>query len=232
MSSGIVKIFFIINVLLSGQSCLSDRDPASLFSNAHGPCQTIIAVRPPAAVHPQDSAGIILDDVISKGAPMARVEYPVTPAVRLLRDRKIPFTPYLYEFQPHGGTRHAAASLNFAEHAIIKTLVMEKDVRQPLIVLMHGDCEVSTKQLARQISAKRIFPCDIASAEKHTGFQVGGISPFGTRSQMPVYVEASILDLTMIYINGGKRGFLVGINPQDLQNALNPLPVNVAVDCS
>ena len=162
---------------------------------------------------------------------MTRVAYPVTPAVRLLRARKIPFTPYLYKFRPHGGTRHASASLNLAEHAIVKTLVMQADEGHPLIVLMHGDCEVSTKQLARQISAKRIFPCDIASAEKYTGFQVGGISPFGTRTPMPVYVEASILDLPTIFLNGGKRGFLVGINPQDLKGALSPSVVNVAVDC-
>jgi Cys-tRNA(Pro) deacylase len=185
----------------------------------------------PISKRPILKLALIFDHLISEGTPMARVEYPVTPAVRLLRDRQIPFTPYLYEFRPHGGTQHASTSLNLAEHAIVKTLVMAKDAGHPLIVLMHGDCEVSTKQLARQISAKRVYPCDSASAEKHTGFRVGGISPFGTRTRMPVYVEASIFDLPTIYINGGKRGFLVGINPQDLRNALEPFPVHVAVDC-
>ena len=157
--------------------------------------------------------------------------YPITQAVRELKAGKINFRPHLYPYEDHGGTRQAASVLNVSEHRVVKTLVMEIDSKRPFLVLMHGDCEVSTKQLARQISAKRIFPCDIASAEKYTGFQVGGISPFGTRTPMPVYVEASILDLPTIFLNGGKRGFLVGINPQDLKGALSPSVVNVAVDC-
>jgi Cys-tRNA(Pro) deacylase len=135
----------------------------------------------------------------------------------------------MYRYEEHGGTRHAAEMLQVPEHAVIKTLVMETDSYDPFLVLMHGDCEVSTKQLARFLGVKRVSPCDAASAHKYTGYQVGGTSPFGTRKQLPVYVESTILALDKIYINGGKRGFLVEIDPQDLQKALPVKNVEAAI---
>src|SRR5690606_32705911 len=128
--------------------------------------------------------------------------------------------PYLYMYEDHGGTRHAADSLNVPDHAVIKTLVMETDAHKPLLVLMHGDYEVSTKQLARVLDVKRVEPVDAARAEKYTGYQVGGISPFGTRMALPVYVEGSVLTFERIYINGGKRGFLMEIAPSVLRSVL------------
>ena len=120
-------------------------------------------------------------------------------------------------------------ALNVSEHAVIKTLIMEDEAARPLIVLMHGDCQVSTKELARQIGCKRIEPCKPEVANRHSGYLVGGTSPFGVRKKMPVYLEQSILDLPLIYINGGHRGFLVGIHPHDLVSLLAPVPVNVAL---
>lgn len=133
-------------------------------------------------------------------------DYPITCAVRVLREKKIVFEPLLYEYKEHGGTRRSAEELRVDEHSVIKTLVMENDSRQPLIVLMHGDLEVSTKELARALGVKSVSPCDPATAEKHTGYQVGGTSPFGTRKPLPVYAERTIFDLPKIIINGGKRG--------------------------
>ncbi|HMK66749.1 MAG TPA: aminoacyl-tRNA deacylase [Thermodesulfobacteriota bacterium] len=153
---------------------------------------------------------------------MDKPEIPITPAVRFLRSRKIPFTPHFYPYEDHGGTTRAAAMLKVPEHHVIKTLVMEMEDRRPLIVLQHGDRQVSTKQLARILGVKRILPCEESVAQKHTGYQMGGTSPFGTRKTLPVYVEKSILDLDWLYINGGKRGFLVEIVPDDL---LRTLPV-------
>ena len=163
---------------------------------------------------------------------MDRADYPVTPAVRLLREKRIPFHPHLYDYREHGGTKRSAKELKVDEHAVIKTLVMETDTREPLIVLMHGDCEVSTKSLARSLGVKTVLPCDPAVAQKHTGYQVGGTSPFGTRKALPVYAEKTIFDLAMIYINGGKRGFLVAIDPSDLRRALTILEVNVKIRSS
>jgi Cys-tRNA(Pro) deacylase len=160
---------------------------------------------------------------------MDRANYPVTPAVRLLREKKIAFEPYLYPYEERGGTSHSAKELGVDEHAVIKTLVMETDARQPLIVLMHGDRAVSTKELARSLGVKSVSPCDPAIAQKHTGYQVGGTSPFGTRKPLAVYAEETIFDLPMIYINGGKRGFLVSISPSDLRRALKITEVNVAL---
>ena len=160
---------------------------------------------------------------------MEKTDYPVTPAVRLLRAKSIAFDPRLYAWEEHGGTARAAAELGVEEHAVVKTLVMQTDARKPFIVLMHGDREVSTKQLARSLKTKSVAPCDAANAQKLTGYLVGGISPFGTRTGMPVYVEASILTLPKIYINGGKRGFLVAINPHDLSKALAFQEVGVAI---
>ena len=156
-------------------------------------------------------------------------KYPVTPAVRWLRAKKVEFAPHLYDYEEKGGTRHSAESLGVDEHAVVKTLVMETDARKPLIVLMHGDRQVSTKNLARTLGVKSVQPCDPQNATKHTGYLVGGTSPFGTRAALPVYVERTIFELPKIFINGGKRGFLVEIEPEDLRQ-LSPLQeVNVAI---
>jgi Cys-tRNA(Pro) deacylase len=149
--------------------------------------------------------------------------------VHFLRRHHVPFTEHPYRYEEHGGTRVSARELGVDEHAVIKTLVMQDERRQPLIVLMHGDREVSTKNLARQIGAKTVERCEPAVAEKHTGYLVGGTSPFGTRKAMPVYIERSILDLAAVYINGGRRGFLVRVNPRDLVRVLTPGIVEVAV---
>jgi len=158
------------------------------------------------------------------------MNYPVTPAVRLLRERGVDFEPHLYDYEERGGTRHSAESLGVDEHAVVKTLVMETEARKALIVLMHGDREVSTKNLARAIGVKSLQPCDPARAQKHTGYLVGGTSPMGTKSKLPVYVEGTIFALPKIYINGGKRGFLVSINPQDLHALLPVEEVEVAIE--
>ena len=156
-------------------------------------------------------------------------QYPVTAAVRALRAGKIDFIPHLYSYEEHGGTHQAASALDVREHEVIKTLVMETDSRGPLLVLMHGDREVSTKRLARKIPVKRVDPCDPTSARKYTGYTVGGISPFGTRKPLPVYVESSILKLDRMFVNGGKRGFMVEIDPRVLRNVLAFQEVDVAV---
>ena|ERR1051325_10446495 len=160
---------------------------------------------------------------------MEKTGYPVTSAVRALREKKIPFEPHLYDYKERGGTAHSAAELGVPEHTVIKTLVMVTESREPLIVLMHGDCEVSTKELARAIGVKTVTPCDPATAQKHTGYMVGGTSPFGTRKAMPVYAERTIFDLPKIFINGGKRGFLVSISPNDLRTALPIKEVAAAI---
>ena len=157
-------------------------------------------------------------------------DYPVTPAVRVLRERKVEFEPHLYDYEERGGTRHSAESLNVDEHAVVKTLVMETDARRPLIVLMHGDREVSTKQLARALGVKAVQPCKPEAAQKHTGYLVGGTSPLGTRNALPVYAERTIFDLAKVYINGGKRGFLVALDPNALRALLTVEEVSVAVE--
>src|SRR5919206_4380002 len=155
------------------------------------------------------------------------MDYPVTPAVRVLREHKVEFAPQLYDYEERGGTRHSAEALEVDEHAVVKTLVMETDARKALLVLMHGDREVSTKQLARTLKVKTVQPCDPATAQKHTGYLVGGTSPFGTRERLPVYVERTIFALPRIYINGGKRGFLVEIAPHVLRELLPVEEVSV-----
>jgi Cys-tRNA(Pro) deacylase len=160
---------------------------------------------------------------------MAHSTAPVTPAVRALRAAGVDYTEHVYRYEEHGGTRVSARELGVDEHAVVKTLVMEDDTRAPLVVLMHGDLEVSTKQLARAIGCKHVEPCKPDVANRHSGYLVGGTSPFGLRKAMPVYVERTILDLPRIYINGGARGFLVGIAPADLVRALNPTPVDVGI---
>lgn len=156
-------------------------------------------------------------------------DYPITPAVRVLREKKIHFTPHLYQYEEHGGTRASSLALKVSEHEVIKTIVMETERRAALIVLMHGDCEISTKQLARNVGAKQVTPCAPDVAQKQTGYLVGGTSPFGTRKPLPVYAEASIFELPRIFINGGKRGFLVEIAPQDIKRALEVKEVAVAI---
>ncbi|MBI5603391.1 MAG: aminoacyl-tRNA deacylase [Deltaproteobacteria bacterium] len=156
-------------------------------------------------------------------------DIPVTPAVRFLRERKIDFKPRFYTYEEHGGTHLAAEMLKIPEHSIIKTLVLKADSGQPFIVLQHGDCQVSTKELARQIGVKRINPCGEGEAQKHTGYQVGGISPFGTRKTLPVYAEKSIFSLDRLVINGGKRGFLIEISPGDLSRTLPLKKVEAAL---
>jgi Cys-tRNA(Pro) deacylase len=158
------------------------------------------------------------------------MDYPITPAVRALREGKIDFEPHLYAYEERGGTRHSAESLGVDEHAVVKTLVMETDARKPLIVLMHGDREVSTKRLARSIGARSVGPCKPEAAQKQTGYLVGGTSPFGTRARMPVYVERTIFELPRIYINGGKRGFLVSVDPKVLRELLPVEEVSIAVE--
>ncbi len=161
---------------------------------------------------------------------MTKPDYPMTRAVRTLLDRKIAFTPHFYPYVDHGGTQHAAACLHVDEHSIIKTLVMETDARSPLIILMHGDREVSTKQLARSLGVKSVAPCAMEKTERVTGYTVGGISPLGTRRVLPIYAERSILALPRLFINGGKRGFLVEVTPGDLDRALTLTPVDVAIE--
>ena len=161
---------------------------------------------------------------------MNKEKFPVTPAIRLLRENNITFTSHLYPYEEHGGTAQSAACLRVEEHAVIKTLIMEDDRKQPLIVLMHGDRKVSTRELARLRGAKTITPCDPTVASKHSGYLVGGTSPFGVRKPMPVYLEASILELLRIYLNGGKRGFLVGLAPAEVRRLLQPTLVQIAIE--
>jgi Cys-tRNA(Pro) deacylase len=149
--------------------------------------------------------------------------------VRALRAAKVAFTDHLYAYEDHGGTALSARELGVDEHCVVKTIIMEDDRKKPLIVLMHGDLEVSGKQLARLIGARSITACTPEAANKHTGYLVGGTSPFGTRSTMPIYMEETILALTRIYINGGKRGYLVGLDPRDAARMLQPVLVQAGI---
>src|SRR5512137_1878805 len=153
----------------------------------------------------------------------------VTAAIRVLREHGVAYTDHPYAYEERGGTAVSARELGVPEHACIKTLIMEDERRQPLIVLMHGDREVSTKNLARQIGAKSIAPCAPDVADRHSGYQVGGTSPFGTRKRMPVYLQRTIADLPYLYVNGGRRGYLVGMKPEDLARVLKPTLVDVAI---
>lgn len=160
---------------------------------------------------------------------MAREKTPVTAAVRQLRAEGVAFSSHLYTYQEKGGTAVSSRELGVDEHCVIKTLVMEDETQSPLIILMHGDCQVSTRELARQAGRKQISPCTADNALKHTGYLVGGTSPFGTRRAMPVFMEAGIARLEMIYINGGKRGYLVAMPPAELVRVLKPAIVSVAI---
>jgi len=161
---------------------------------------------------------------------MTKEDYPVTQGVRHLRAKKIMFIPHVYPFVEHGGTHHVSEYFHIPERQVIKTLIMEKDDRKPLIILMHGDREVSVKQLARELGVKHVNPCDEKDAQRYTGYTVGGISPFGTRTALPVYAQSTIFELDRIFINGGKRGFMVEITPADLEKALSITKVDVAAE--
>jgi Cys-tRNA(Pro) deacylase len=152
-----------------------------------------------------------------------------TPATQMLRQAGVAFTEHPYDYVEHGGTAESARALGVAEHVVIKTLVMQDEKAQPLIVLMHGDCTVSTKNLAREIGAKSVEPCKPDVAQRHSGYMVGGTSPFGLKKPMPVYVEAAVLDLPRIFINGGRRGFLVGLTPNVLTTVIDAKPVRCAL---
>jgi Cys-tRNA(Pro) deacylase len=158
------------------------------------------------------------------------MDYPITPGIRFLREKKIDFVPHLYDYVEKGGTGESAKQLGVDEHAVVKTLIFETNEKKPLIVLMHGDRQVSAKNLARHIGVKSVEPADAARASKWTGYQFGGTSPFGTRTEIPVFVERTIFDLEKIYINGGKRGFLVEIDPLVLKTALHIEEVEVGVE--
>ncbi|MFA7405888.1 MAG: Cys-tRNA(Pro) deacylase [Pelobacteraceae bacterium] len=160
---------------------------------------------------------------------MVKEKAPVTAAVRLLREEKVTFSDHLYDYEEKGGTAVSSRELGVDEHAVIKTLVMEDDAHRPLIVLMHGDLQVSTKELARVIGVKQVSPCSAETAQKQSGYLVGGTSPFGIRHPMPVYMEESIAALPKIYINGGKRGYLVGMAPEELIRVVKPHPVKVGI---
>jgi Cys-tRNA(Pro) deacylase len=151
-----------------------------------------------------------------------------TPATQMLKRAGVTYTEHVYDYVEHGGTAESSKQLGVDEHAVVKTLVMQDEKAEPLIVLMHGDCTVSLKELARQIPCKKVEPCKPEVAQRHSGYQVGGTSPFGVRKAMPVFVEASILDLPKICINGGRRGYLVGIAPHVLTELLGARPVNCA----
>ena len=155
-------------------------------------------------------------------------KHPVTMAVRALRAAGLAFVPHLYPWQPHGGTHASSVALGVPEHAVVKTLIFENERGEPLCILMHGDREVSVKQLARAIGTKSVGPCAPEVADRHSGYQVGGTSPFGLRRAMQIYIQTTILALPRIYINGGARGFLVEIDPRELARVLAPVAVDAA----
>ena len=161
---------------------------------------------------------------------MKEPKFPVTPAIHMLRDHNVDFTPRPYKYEEKGGTAVSSRELGVPEERVIKTLVMEDDSKNPLIILMHGNKQVSTKELARQIGVKSIAPCKPEVANRHSGYQVGGTSPFGTKKKLPIYAEKTILDFDTIIINGGGKGFLVELSPKDLERVLHPTWVHVAID--
>ena len=155
-------------------------------------------------------------------------DYPVTPAVRFLPTHQIDFEPYIYVYEEHGGTGQFAQLFGVDEHQVVKTIVLQNEAKKGLVVVMHGDKQISTRNLARDLGMKHIEPADPKQANKWTGYLVGGTTPFGMKTRLPVYVEKSIWDLEKVYINGGKRGFIIGVSPQALR-VLNPQDVQVAV---
>ena len=158
------------------------------------------------------------------------MNYPVTPAIRVLREKKVEFEPHVFEYVEKGGTKHSSEVLGVDEHAVVKTLIFETNEKKPLIVLMHGDFQVSTKSLARFLNVKTIMPVAPEKASKLSGYLVGGTSPFGAKTKMPIYAEKTIFDLPRIYINGGKRGFLIAIDAQILRDVLNVVEVEIKQD--
>ncbi|HEX8738488.1 MAG TPA: aminoacyl-tRNA deacylase [Pyrinomonadaceae bacterium] len=158
------------------------------------------------------------------------MDYPITPAIRVLREKKQEFEPHVFEYVEKGGTRHSAQELGVDEHLIVKTLIFETSERKPLIVLMHGDLQVSAKNLARHLNVKSVAPVAPEKASKLTGYMVGGTSPFGVKTRMPVYAEKTIFGLPRIYINGGKRGFLISLEPRVLKEVLEVSEVSVRQD--
>jgi len=159
---------------------------------------------------------------------MSKEKLPVTNAIRVLREHGVAWTDHPYDYEERGGTEVSARELGVPEHQVVKTLIMEDDRKQPMIVLMHGDREVSTKNLARHLGVKTVAPCAPAVADRHSGYQVGGTSPFGTRRAMPVYMQATIVPLPRVYINGGRRGYLLGLAPADVVRVLKPALVDIA----
>jgi len=153
-----------------------------------------------------------------------------TPATAFLAQEKVAYTEHVFEYVDHGGTSATSGALGIPEHEVVKTLVMETETGDPLVVLMHGDRKVSTKELARQAGVKRISPCKPEVAQRHSGYLIGGVSPFGTRKGMPVYAERSIFALARLYINGGRRGYILGMDPADLARVLSPVLVDVALE--
>ncbi|WP_347491197.1 Cys-tRNA(Pro) deacylase [Desulfoscipio sp. XC116] len=160
---------------------------------------------------------------------MAKNKTPITPAIRMLRNEKVKFEEHIYAYEDKGGTAVSSRELGVDEHYMIKTLIMEDENKKPLIVLMHGDLQVSTKKLARLLGVKSIFPCSPDTANRYTGYMVGGTSPFGTRKPMPVYMEQTIAELPEIYINGGKRGFAISLDPREAMRILKPTLVQVGI---
>lgn len=160
---------------------------------------------------------------------MAKVKSPVTAAIRVLRQAGVDFGEHPYGYEEKGGTAVSARELGVPEHSVVKTLIMEDERKEPLVVLMHGDLQVSTKEMARALGVKSVSPCTPDTAQRHSGYLVGGTSPFGTRKRMPVYLEETILSLELIYINGGSRGFLVSLAPSELVRVLKPVTVRAGI---
>jgi Cys-tRNA(Pro) deacylase len=161
-----------------------------------------------------------------------KTDFPITPAIRVLREHKIDFEPHIFDYVEKGGTKHSAEVLGVEEHAVVKTLVFETDAKKPLIVLMHGDLQVSVKNLARHLNVKTVSPVSPEKANKLTGYLVGGTSPFGVKTKMPIYVEKTIFGLERIYINGGKRGFLVAVVPKVLREVLQIEEIEVGINAT
>ena len=157
------------------------------------------------------------------------MNYPITPAIRVLREKKIEFEPHVFEYVEKGGTKHSSEFLGVDEHTVVKTLIFETNEKKPLIVLQHGDFQVSTKELARILNVKTIAPASPEQANKLTGYLIGGTSPFGIKTKMPIYAEKTIFDLPRIYINGGKRGFLIEIEPRVLREVLQVGEIEVGI---
>jgi Cys-tRNA(Pro) deacylase len=160
---------------------------------------------------------------------MAKDKYPVTQAIRVLKESGIPYTLHPYDYEEKGGTKRAAQELGVDEHQVIKTLVMEDEHKEPVVVLMHGDREVSTKAFARTLEVKTIRPCDPEAAHRHTGYFVGGTSPLGLKKRLKIYFETSIADLPVVFINAGRKGLLARLSPQDLVKLIDAVPVDVAI---